>query len=403
MTTGTFFKSSQPGIRLLQIASSFTSTPIAQSLRDFVVDARVADELSFVQYAQMAEYMLRPAPNSADSLGTIILVRVEDWLRDDLKSSSSATFSDLAQKVRQNLRTHVDEFVSQLAILSRGGEPIWFLACPSTGWISERHKLEILCKTYTNLLVARVQNLPEVTTLDWPASLLPNEFNDHSADRLGQIPFTTDTFDRLGRLIGQHIKRTLERERPREGPAPSSDVHELAAFLSRLRVHVRLSVATSSERSQVDRFLRTVAAFSLTGEKRDISEAEVDALLASERCMIISVTDRLSSHGPCGLVAFHTVADSLIVDLMALSCAVLGKQVEYAVLSALAQISADRGCVKLAFEYRSSYRNQPMLTFLKSVTDAESDTRYVLGVDLAQQRIEKAAVAAGTWTLEFGT
>jgi hypothetical protein len=403
MTTGPFLESSQPGIRLLQIASSFTCTPIAQALRAFVVDARVADDLSFVQYAQMAEYMLSPAPDSAHVLGTIILVRVEDWLRDDLKSSSSASISDLAQKVRQNLRTHVDEFVGQLAILSRRGKPIWFLACPSAGWISERHKLEILCKTYTNLLVARVQNLPEVTSLDWPASLLPNEFKDRSADRLGQIPFTPDTFDQLGRFVGQHIKRTLERKRPSEGPAPYSDAHELAAFLSRLRVHVRLSVATFPDRSQVDRFLRTAAAFSLTGEKRDISETEVDALLESGRCMIISVSDRRSSHGPCGLVAFHAVADSLIVDLMALSCAVLGKQVEYAVLSALAQIATDRGCVKLVFEYRSSGRNQPMLTFLKSVTDEESDAGYVLSVGLAETRIEEAAVAPGTWTWDFAT
>ena len=82
----------------------------------------------------------------------------------------------------------------------------------------------------------------------------------------------------------------------------------------------------------MDRLLRTVAAFSLTGERRDIPDAEVDAYLNPDRCMLISVSDRLSDHGSSGLVAFRATGDSLIVDVMALGCPVLGKQVEFAVL-----------------------------------------------------------------------
>jgi len=42
-----------------------------------------------------------------------------------------------------------------------------------------------------------------------------------------------------------------------------------------------------------------------------------------------------------------------------------------------------------------------MFAFLKSVTDRESDAGYVLPVSMAQHKVEEAAVAAGTWTLEF--
>ena len=127
----------------------------------------------------------------------------------------------------------------------------------------------------------------------------------------------------------------------------------------------------------------------------------MDALLESGRCTLISVSDRLSDNGPSGLLAFHPEADSLVVDSMALSCAVLGKQVEPAVVSALAQIATDRGCAKLVFKYRPSGRNQPMPTFLKSVIDEGQDTYCVLSVALAEQRIREGAVAAGTWTLDF--
>ncbi len=388
--------------RILQIASSFTSIPIAQTLLPLVVHAGIADELGFSQYSQMAEYMLGPAANWPHILGTIILVRVEDWLRDDLKASSSDSNS-LVHRARQSLCLQVDEFAGQVASLSRRGKPVWFLACPSTGWISDRHKLETLCRTYTNLLTARVLHLPQVTMLGWPAPLLANEFKDGSADRLGQIPFTPEAFDQLGRFLGQQIERTFVRKPVAEASAPSGGVTELAAYLSGLRVHVRLSEAKAGDRAHVDRILRMAAAFSLSGEKRDLSESEVDALFQSGRCMLISVQDRLSDHGPSGLIAFRPQAESLVVDAMALSCPVLGKQVEYAVVSGLAQIAADYNCAKLVFEYRPSGRNQPMLRFLQSLADTESGTRYVLPIGLAQSRIVETAVAAGTWTLDFGT
>ncbi len=389
--------------RLLQIASSFTCTPIAHTLRPFVVNAGIADELGFSQYAQMTEYLLGPAPDSRHIVGTVIMVRVEDWLRDDLKSSSFDYPSDSLRKARQNLRVRVDEFVTQLAALSRRGKRVWFLACPSTGWVSDRHKLETLCRTYTNLLTARVQNLPQITMLNWPASLFANELNDRSADRLGQIPFALDAFDRLGGFVGQHIERTVMEEPLSEAPAPSVGAPELAAYLSGLRVHVRLVAAKARDRPHVDRTLRTAATFSLSGEKRDLTESEVDAMLESGRCMLISVSDRLSDHGPSGLIAFHPETDSLVIDSMALSCAVLGKQVEYAVVSALAQIAEDRHCTKLVFKYSPSGRNQPMLTFLKSIIGGTTDTPCVLSVALAEQKIKEGAVAAGTWTLDFGT
>jgi hypothetical protein len=327
---------------------------------------------------------------------------VEDLLRADLKSSAVDPAANIAQ-VRENLRVRVDEFLTHLAALSSRGKPVWFLACPSTGWLSKRHKLEALCRTYMNLLTARVRNMRQVTMITWPTSLLPNEFNDRSADRLGWIPFTPDAFDRLGRLLGKEIERTGAKQPASTSPAPSAAPTDLATYLSGLRVHVRLTGAKAEDRPHVDRILRTAAAFSLLGEKRDLSEAEVDALLDSGRCMLVSVSDRLSNHGTGGVIAFHQVAGSLVVDALALTCPVLGKQVEYAVISGLAQIASARQCGKVVFEYRPSGRNQMMLTFLQTLTDAESDTRYVLPVDLAQRRIEKAAVAAGTWILEFGT
>jgi hypothetical protein len=388
-------------MRLLQIASSFTSKPIAQTLRPAVVEAAIADDFGLTQYAQVAEYMLGSAIDSEDIVGTLVLVRVEDWLREDVKSPSFDA-ANFAEQARQKLRARIDEFVNQLAALARHGKPVWFLACPSSGWIADKYKLEGLCRTQTNLLTARARNLPQVTILNWPTSW-PADANDRGADRLGQIPFTPEAFHQLGEFVGRQLARTFVRNVATDQSSLSEGSPELAAYLAGLRVRVRLTPVDASDRPHVDRLLRTAAAFSLTGERPDISDAEVDAFLAPGRSLLVAVSDRLSDYGPSGVVASHKDGDSVDIDALALSCPVMGKQVEYGLLSALAQIAIRERFPKLIFEYRSSGRNQTMLSFLRSIADAQSDTRYVLPVDLAEPRIQKATIAPGSWSIELPT
>jgi hypothetical protein len=386
---------------LLQVASTFTCTPIEASLRGAIADASIADGLGFVQYGQMSEYMLGPAPESAHILGTILLLRVEDWLRDHLKASAFVSHSPNERgELRQELGTRADEFVKQLEVLSRRGKQVWFLACPSTGWISKHHKIDVVCQMYTNLLAARVRALPNITVLNWPASLSGSQFADRNADRLGQIPFSQCAFDQLGQFVGNQVAWTLARRQPATTPAVGC-CFELAAYLADLRVQVQVAPAAPRQRAHIDRLLRTAAAFSLTGEDPNIEDGEIDALVESESCMLFSVSDRISDNGVAGLVAFRSLEDSMVIERLALSCTVLGKQVEYAVLSALALIAAERHLARVIFKYRESGRNQEMLRFLQSIADADPDKGHVVPVSLVDDRIRAAATKPGAWTVRL--
>lgn len=381
---------------LIQITSTFICTPIERSLRRAISDADVADAVGFTQPAQIAEYMLSPALDSEQILGTIVIVRVEDWLREYVSSASEPVTDGGA---RQQLRARLDEFLSQLAILALRGRPVWFLACPSTGWISTHHKLGALCRTYANLLSARARNISQLIMLNWPPSWSLGEFDDHGLDQSEHIPFTNEGFNELGEFLGPQLARTLARGDI--GAAAAAGSPELAVFLAGLCVQVELASAEHSGRVHVDRILRTAASFSLKGENPTVSEAEIDAVLASQNCMLISVTDRLSNYGPSGVVVAHAAGEALVVESLSLSCTVLGKQVEHAILSALAQIAADRQLTSIVFAYQPSGRNQPMLAFLKSIADCGSHEQHVLPLKAVEARINKAAVAPGAWGLKL--
>ena len=382
--------------RILQVASSFTSRPLAATLQPWVVNAGIADDLAFVEYAQVAEYMLGGASQAAPIVGTVVLVRVEDWIRGLIHESSPES----GQERRQLLAASVSEFSKQLANLCGCGKPVWLLVCPSQGWISEKHDLVALCRTYSNLLVARAKSLRQLTSLVWPASLANDPVHDRNADRIGQIPFTREAFEQLGHYLGEQVKHTFVRQAAGVEAAPTNDKAELAKYLSGLNVCVRLYPVQAGDHSYVDKILRTAAAFSLTGEKPDLSPLELETVLASGESMLISVSDKLGNYGPSGVLAYRVSCDSLVVNALALTCPVLGKQVEYAVLSALAQIAASRNCVKLNFRYQPSGRNQIMLSFLRSISDGDSGWLISLPTAKVEETIKKIAVAQGTWTLD---
>ena len=381
----------------LQVASTFTCTPIEASLKHALVDAGFAGGLTFARFTQLSEYLLASAPSSNDVLGTLVMLRLEDWLRERLESTSYDVAND--SLMRPDFRSRIEEFVSQIAILSGLGKPVWLLACPSNGWISEQHKLSALCRTYTNLVVARVRDIPRVTVVGWPPSMAAADFVDREADHEGQVPFTPDGFNKLGDILGGEIARQMARQDATSASTSSAGSHGLADYLTGLQVRVELVPAGSNHREQVDRIVRTAASFSLLGEKPNISESEVDAMLDSGSCMLVNVSDRLSEHGPSGIVIFRSTADALVVTAMALSCPVLGKQVEFAVLSALSHIAAECHLARIVLEYHPNRRNQPTLAFLTSTTDAETEQRYVLPTDEAEARINQATVAPGAWSL----
>src|SRR5215469_1417554 len=388
------------GNRLLQVASTFTATPIRDSLRTAVVKAGFLEEVGFVLYAQISEYMLGSASDWARIAGTMVLLRLEDWLREDLKSQSTDVRSNT--QARQRLSARSDEFVNHIATLSQRAPQVWFLACPSTGWIARRHELVTLCRTYTNLVVARVRKLP-VTVLDCPVFLSEGKFDDLGADRLGQVPYSQAAFDQLGEFLASQIARTLQPRDLMVEPAKYTRSAELADYLAGLRVQVKLAPVNVRDRTYVDRLLRTAAGFSLTGEKPDMPDGHVERLLESRSCFVIWVSDRLSDYGPSGLVCFQESQGALVVDSMALSCIVLGKQVEYAVLSALAVYAAENSLARIVFEYTPSSRNEPMHTFLQSISDNQSNNRYVVAVPTLEAKIKTVAVSPGAWSLKLET
>jgi len=374
----------------LQVLSSFIASPIKSALLRALSNLGIEAELGFTDQPEMSRYMVAPGPDTENISGTIVLIRVEDWLRHGLLSGKSGD-----AWAREELKAKVKEFASELSILAHRGKPVSFLCCPSTGWVAEHYKLSALCRTYTNLLTARVGNVAQINTLHWPAELSSN-YDDRASDQATNIPFTHAAFGRVGDFVASEVMRRLHSGSP---PPKSGTSPELAAYLAGLQVQIELKMAQAADRHHVDHIIRSSASFSLTGEQPHMADSEVDAVMANKICVLVSVSDKLANHGVSGVVVCRKSENALVVDWLSLSCTVLGKQVEYALVLALAGMAKDHGCSRVIFEYRTSARNQPIHNFLESVASREQ-LRFVLGVNEADARISTRAVNAGAWTLK---
>lgn len=383
----------------VQFASTFDSSPLQPILSNFVRKYGFADEVKLTQASELNQYMVAPPSDSENVIGTIVAVRLEDWLRDS--THQRRTLTDVT--ARQVLRSHLDEFLSQLAVLALRGRPVWVMICPSTGWVAEHHKLTTLCRTMTNLFAMRARNLPQLTVLNWPASLSTGEFNDRGADEATRIPFTLSAWEQLAESLASQISNWLENQNPDASRTHFQGSAELAAFLQGLQMQVELIAAQPNDLPHVDRILRTAASFSLTGEKPMILESEVQAIVSSGNCYLVQVSDRLSDYGRSGVIVASPVAGSLVVDLFSLSCTVLGKQVEHALLAGLAQVASYNDLRRIAFEYQPSGRNQPTLLFLESVSLCETENRFQVATADVEERIRQAAVAPGAWSLKVSS
>ena len=201
-------------------------------------------------------------------------------------------------------------------------------------------------------------NCPGVLTLQLPRnseSFPP--FVDHvwAFDQAG----ATDEDHNRTKLYQEHA----EREQFREQTLTLKD------FVKGLELRVEITEATDDQLSRVSQLTFRTNQFNFTTVRR--SENEVRDYLKRDRAtgLVVRVVDRFGDYGLVGVVLYETKADRYRVDTLLLSCRVLGRGVEHALLSHLGQraVGEHKRLVELA--YRPTEKNAPVREFMKSIGD----------------------------------
>jgi FkbH-like protein len=224
---------------------------------------------------------------------------------------------------------------------------------------------------------------PQVLTLELPAEMLADpvrteRFLDHvwAFDH----PVITD----------EDRQRAASYEQAREFGQAFQNAHSLEEFMAGLDLRVEINPVTNEQLPRVVQLTQRTNQFNFTTIRRN--EAEIHALLTSHECLAVKVKDRFGEYGLTGAVIFTTEADVVKIDSFLLSCRVLGRGVEHAIMAYLGKRTGVR---LVEATLRPTNKNQPALQFLRRIgADYEDGLKFRFPAEYLAALRWKPSVAA---------
>jgi FkbH-like protein len=153
-------------------------------------------------------------------------------------------------------------------------------------------------------------------------------------------------------------RENTERLRLRESSLSLQD------FISGLDLRVEISEAADDHVARVSQLTLRTNQFNLTTIRRTEDEIRHFMQRDEAECLVVRVVDRFGDYGLVGVVMYEAAGDRCTVDTFLLSCRVLGRGVEHAVVSHLARRAQQEGRRWIELACQPTSRNTPARDFL---------------------------------------
>ena len=131
-------------------------------------------------------------------------------------------------------------------------------------------------------------------------------------------------------------------------------------FLTSLEMEVRILVNQKGIIPRLAQMCRKTNQFNTTTLR--LSEGEIAQRIAAPQTDVVAldVRDRFGSHGITGLAIMTSRGETGVIELLLLSCRVLGKDLEFLLLARLTRLAREKGLQKLQGRVNFTPRNPPV-------------------------------------------
>ena len=212
--------------------------------------------------------------------------------------------------------------------------------------------------------------VPDAVVLDVPDD--PNAY----AEALRVAP----VFARLA-LAAEDVRRDELVAEGRQRSALRAGAASLEEFYRSLDTRVEVGRADSRTIARIAQLTQKTNQFNLT--TRRYSDAEIAAMAADPtvRVLWIRVVDRFGDAGLVGVAILRLIDSTADIEAFLLSCRVIGRTVETALLSAAAAEARASGATRLAGSFVPTAKNAPARDFFKAhaftmTATGEAGTRW---------------------------
>ena len=197
------------------------------------------------------------------------------------------------------------------------------------------------------------QYLPEVTVIQVPIDR-PWEF----------VPMLADEwcFDSSA-ITEDDVNRTREYEAQARRDALRNITTSREDFLQSLEIVCTFISALDAPLARSVQLLAKTNQFNLTTRRHSSTQVEAFATATGGQAIAVRVRDRFGDAGVVGLALVKKQADEFLIDSLLLSCRVIGRGIETALLAFVAHQAQKMGGKWLIGEYIESKKNAPCADF----------------------------------------
>ncbi|MGH8686773.1 MAG: FkbM family methyltransferase, partial [Burkholderiales bacterium] len=171
-------------------------------------------------------------------------------------------------------------------------------------------------------------------------------------------------FDHAGGTKEDGVRTRMYHEQARREDF-RAQAGSLKDFIDGLQLRVAIGAPQDGELGRVSQLTFRTNQFTFTALRR--SEQELGAFLRREGagCLAVRVADRFGDYGLVGVVLYQALAERYKVDTLLLSCRVLGRGVEHAVLSHLGCRALEENKRRVELDFRPTANNAPAREFIE--------------------------------------
>jgi FkbH-like protein len=218
---------------------------------------------------------------------------------------------------------------------------------------------------------ARVaEALPSVLVPEWPQDKLLYR----------QALFALDCFD-SGVISSEDRARSEMYKAERGRTLIKNRVASLDEWLETLGTHITVEVLNQENLQRVTQLLNKTNQMNL--RTRRMASTELAAWAAQEHCRLFAlrVSDKFGDSGLTGILGLEAREDVLHITDFILSCRVMGRWIENAMLSLGAEYGRSRGLRRLCAQYIKTEKNKPCFDFFsQSGMRAEANASFELNL-----------------------
>jgi len=222
--------------------------------------------------------------------------------------------------------------------------------------------------------------LPEVTVIDLPGD--PSQFAD--------VVRGSPCFERLA-ISEEDRQRTKLYAAERERSRAEQSVSSKEEFYRSLEQEAEIASVDGSTLSRVAQLTQKTNQFNLTTQRYTEQQIAEMAKLPGWQVISLRVRDRYGEHGLVGVAVVHDDREACEIDTFLLSCRVIGRNVETALLSHVTQAAAGRGMKSVRGWFFPTKKNAPAKEFYAQhgfTLTSTSSAGSLWTLDLQTSRVE---------------